>query len=208
MIHRIKSVGKLYNDTITAQKKIVEGSAVDVLSNIEKAINNFKENWKGKDAGIRIQELILTYNEMIDVRNNLALICAGLTRVAKGYHEVNNLIKKPKKEEELVRLRYEAQRRLEEYSDNRDLIDINENVLVGLKHIDIARSALDTFIKDVSDFHTVVLENWEEGAGRDQLIHKFNLFINDMGRFEEALIDTSNNVHRALENYSNLHAEG
>ncbi len=207
MIHRIQSVGKLYNDTLTAKNKIIDGTANNILNNILKAKENFSENWHGKDAGEHIQQLVGTYNGMIEVRNSLALICAGLTRVTKGYKEVQTIIKPPKgkETETYIRLRYEALGGAEDYSDNRDIIDINSSVLEGLKNVDIARSALNIFIQEVSEFRTSVLNNWIEGAGRDQMIHKFDTFTNDLNKYDEALNLITSNVHKALENYSNIH---
>ncbi len=205
MIHRIRSLSKLYDDTIAAQERLVDGIAVDILRNVEQAIVCFEENWKGIDAGKHIQDLVLTYNSMIEMRNNLALICAGLTKVIQNYKKVKDSLKKPINEEELKRLRYKKLPTMEEYSDKRDIIDINESVLEGVKKIDIAKSALDIFNQEVHNYYNLVTNNWLEGSGREQMVDLFESFINKLSIFEEALSNVVKNVQDALNLYNSIH---
>ncbi len=204
MIHSINSIGVLYNDTITAKNKIVDGTAVDILSCLGKSIEILKNNWHGIDAGKQIQKLVFAYNKMVEVRNHLDLICAGLTKILKGYEKMI-ITFDSKKEESYIRLRYEPLKILEDYYDSSDLIDINASVLESIKFINKAKSALDIFVTETNNFHNAVLSNWLEGPGRDQFEYRFNLFLKSLEKFKENFMNSSSDINTAFENYSDLH---
>ena len=75
MNHKVKGVQELYASAEQLYKDGVTGgesSADGIIKNLVQGIENLKQNWKGMDAGLRIQEVINVHNSMIVVRNNLA----------------------------------------------------------------------------------------------------------------------------------------
>ena len=75
MNHKVNNVQQLYESAMALYNNVVAGgdcSADSILYNLNQGIENLKVNWKGMDAGLRIQEIIGVYNGMVSVRNALA----------------------------------------------------------------------------------------------------------------------------------------
>ena len=61
MNHKVNNVQQLYVSATELYNNIVVGgdaSADTIITNLTEAIENLKQNWKGVDAGLKIQELI------------------------------------------------------------------------------------------------------------------------------------------------------
>ena len=75
MNHKVNNVQMLHEDAMYMYNTLVMGgdsSADSILYNLSQGIENLKTNWKGKDAGYRIQDVIGVHNAMVTVRNALA----------------------------------------------------------------------------------------------------------------------------------------
>ena len=85
MNHKVNNVQQLHMSAKELYDNIVVGgdaSADTIIGNLVSAIENLKQNWKGVDAGLKIQELIKVHNEMVTVRNALAQLAFDSSKVA------------------------------------------------------------------------------------------------------------------------------
>lgn len=145
MDHKVNNVQKLYDDAVWLNNNVVIGSdnsADAILGNLSRGVENLKNNWKGRDAGIRIQEVIKVHNEMAMVRDALASLAADSSAVAANYRRIQNA--NGAGLEELSAIPYDrtsSTTRLGDYSDSADTIDINPAVETGKNLIDTANSS-------------------------------------------------------------------
>lgn len=204
MAHRVTSVQDLHTSAVNLYNESVvgggEASADSILNNLNLGIENLKANWKGKDAGYRIQEVISVHNAMVSVRNALAELAVESSKVAHMYREIQN--SNGAGLDDLSLLSFEAKTFLSEYSDTADTIDINAEVNTGKNYIDNANSSIDTFLSNVRTKYTEIMDNWTEGPGRDTATEAFQTFMNNVGNYKQVLSDASNNITVALQNYT------
>lgn len=203
MNHKVTSVQNLYNSAMTLYNNVVvggESSADSILNNIYNGIENLKANWKGKDAGIRIQELIRVYNAMVAVRNTLAKLAADSSYVACNYREIQNA--NGAGLESLNRLFVEDKTILGNYFDNSDTINITTDAEKAKSLIDGANSQMNTFESKVKSKYNEIMENWTAGAGRDAAQNAFNSFISNVGQYKQTLSEVSTKISTALKNYT------
>ena len=89
MNHKVESVQGLHDSASNLYSKYVVGSdaasADTILHNLLMGIENLKNNWKGRDAGYRIQEVINVHNAMVAVRNALAELSVASSKVSYEY---------------------------------------------------------------------------------------------------------------------------
>ena len=204
MAHKVVNVQDLHTSATNLYNNVVvgggEASADSILNNLYLGIENLKANWKGKDAGYRIQEVINVYNAMVSVRNALAELSVESSKVANMYRDIQNA--NGAGLDDLTILTFDAKVNLEEYTDNADTIDINEEVNTGKNHIDLANDSMDSFLNDVRTKYTEIMDNWTEGPGRDVATEAFDSFINNVGEYQQVLSEVSNNITIALQNYA------
>ena len=206
MDHKVNNVQKLYDDAVWLNNNVVIGgdnSADAILSNLSRGVENLKSNWKGRDAGIRIQEVIKVYNEMAMVRDALASLAADSSAVAANYRRIQNA--NGAGLEELSAIPYDqtsSTSRLGDYSDNADTIDINPAVENGKNLIDTANSSIDSFEVNVKNKYNEIMENWTAGTGRDKAQNAFNSFISNVAFYKQTLSEVSANITTALQNYT------
>lgn len=202
MIHTVKGVEKLhviakdlYGNTVVSG----ESSADAILFNLQSGIENLKSNWKGKDAGVRIQEVIKVYNAMVKIRNDLALIAGDSTKAAIYYRELQNAAGAGM--DELNVLNYEDKTIMADYSDTADIVDINSDVLTGKNYIDTANNLMDKFSVDVNTACEEILDTWVAGPGRDNAVKVFDEFSTSINSFKQVLSEVSANINTAVQNY-------
>ena len=203
MNHKVNNVQMLHDDAMYLHNTIVVGgecSADSILNNLNQGIENLKSNWKGKDAGYRIQEVVGVHNAMISVRNALAQLAADSSKVAANYREIQNA--NGAGLETLTTVSADVKTFLGEYSDTADTIDINPMAEAGKKHLDVANNALDTFISDVNTRYNSIMENWTLGTGRDAAQGAFESFMSNANKYKETLAEVSANITKALQNYT------
>ena len=204
--HEIIDLGELHrvaNDLYT--KYVIggnESSADSILNNLSSAVENLKANWKGKAAGVRIQEVVVVHNAMVGVRNALADLAVAATKVASVYREAeryNGAVV-----DELNVLNFEPKTFLPEYTDTADTVFISTSAELGRTNVDAANNALDMFLANVKTQKDAILNNWVKGPGRDVADEAFASFETSVAQYKEKLANTSENITKALQNYSNL----
>ena len=203
MNHKVNNVQSLHESAMTLYNNVVVGgdaSADAILYNLNQGIENLKQNWKGKDAGLRIQEVIKVHNAMVAVRNALAQLSVDSSKVAANYREIQNA--NGAGLETLTSLSFEAKTNLEDYSDTADTVDINPAAESGKNSIDNANNGLDTFIVAVKTKYSEIMENWTAGTGRDSAQNAFDSFVANVNKYKQTLSDVSTNITNALQNYT------
>ena len=203
MNHKVNNVQMLHEDAMYMYNTLVMGgdnSADAILHNLSQGIENLKTNWKGKDAGFRIQEVIGVHNSMVSVRNALAQLASDSAKVAANYREIQNA--NGAGLETLSLINYDAKTFLGDYSDTADTIDINPGAEAGKNFIDVANNMIDTFKTDVKFRYQYIMENWTVGAGREAAQGAFDSFLANANKYRETLSETTNNITKSLQNYT------
>ena len=203
MNHKVNNVQMLHDDAMYMHNNLVvggEASADSILNSLNQGIENLKTNWKGKDAGYRIQEVIGVHNAMVSVRNALDQLASDSSKVAANYREIQNA--NGAGLETLGTIAIEIKTFLGDYSDTADTIDINPSAEAGKNSIDAANNALDTFIADVRARYNSIMENWTLGTGRDAAQGAFESFMANANKYKETLTEVSANITKALQNYT------
>lgn len=203
MNHKVSNVQQLYYSASDLYTNIVVGgdaSADTIIHNLVDAIENLKQNWKGVDAGLKIQELIKVHNEMVAVRNALAQLAYDSSQIASNYREIQNT--NGAMLEPLSPLSIDTKNVLGDYTDTADTIDINPAAEVGKSHIDVANADIDLFINHTSSKYQEIMDNWTAGTGRESAHAAFDSFAANAKKYKETLADVSYNVSAALKNYS------
>lgn len=203
MNHKVRNVQELY---ISAEQLYREGvtggevSADGILSNLVQGIENLKQNWKGTDAGVRIQEVIKVHNSMVNVRNSLALLAVESSKIAVSYREIQTA--NGARLDTLTPINTELKNNLADYFDEADTIDINQEAAVGKAFIDRANNALDTFEATVRKKYNEIMGNWLAGSGRGEAESAFNAYMSNVKQYKQKLSEVSENITMALQNYS------
>lgn len=205
MNHNVNNVQKLHDDAVWMNDKIVmngENSADSILNNLSRGVENLKNNWKGKDAGIRIQEVIRVHNAMASVRDALASLASDSSAVAANYRRIQNANGAGLEELSAIPYDQSAVTRLGDYSDTADTININPSAEAGKNLIDAANSSIEVFESEVKTRYTEIMENWTAGTGRDKAQSAFDSFIANVAQYKQTLSEVSSNITVALQNYT------
>lgn len=203
MNHKVNNVQALHEDAMYMYNTLVMGgdaSADSILYNLSQGIENLKTNWKGKDAGYRIQDVIGVHNAMVTVRNALSQLASDSAKVAANYREIQNA--NGAGLETLSLINFEVKTFLGDYTDTADTIDINPAAEAGKNFIDAANNMIDTFKNDVKIRYQYIMENWTAGSGRDAAQGAFDTFLSNVNKYRETLAETSNNITKAIQNYT------
>ena len=203
MDHKVANVQKLHDDAMYMYNNLVvggENSADYILNNLSQSVDNLKNNWKGRDAGYRIQEVIDIHNAMITVRNALAQLASDSSKVAVNYRNIQ--IANGAGLDELGVINFDIKSKLNGHSDTADTIDINPQAEVARNLIDGANNALDTFRVDVGYRIDEIMGNWTVGSGRNAALDAFNSFSANVNKYKETLSEVSSNITKALQNYN------
>lgn len=204
MDHNVNNVQMLYDDALYLHNTLVVGgdaSADSILSNLFQAIENLKNNWKGRDAGYRIQEVIRVYNAMVSVRNALSQLASDSVRVAANYREIQ-IANGASDADVLSTLSVDFKNYVQDYSDTSDAIDITSFAEEGKKFIDTANGLLERFENDVKFRYQYIMDNWTRGTGRDSAVGAFDLFLTNVNKYKQILTEVSSNITKALQNYT------
>lgn len=203
MNHKVNNVQNLHDTAVSLYNDVVvngDASADAILNDLNQGIENLKTNWKGKDAGLRIEEVIKVHNAMVSVRNALASLSVDSSKVAANYREIQNA--NGAGLEDLTSLSFETKTNLGDYSDNADTVDINPAAEQGKKFIDNANNSIDTFASNVRVKYDDIMQNWTAGTGRDAAQNAFDSFISNVNQYKQVLSDVSANITKALQNYT------
>lgn len=202
MNHKVENVEELYLNAEHLYSNVVCGDttgADGMLRNLSQAVEILKNNWKGADAGVKIQEIITVHNELVEVRNALAALSRDSSKVASNYRRIQ--LENGAPLGELYALNVTEVAEKEAYADNADTIDINPEADNGRKLVDEVRDAIDGFIIDSKKTKDDILGNWQIGTGRNDADEAFNKFESNAKKNKDKLLDVSTNITRALQNY-------
>lgn len=203
MDHKVANVQQLHDDAMYLYNNLVvggENSADYILNNLSQSVDNLKSNWKGRDAGVRIQEIIEVHNAMVTVRNALAQLSSDSSRVAVNYRNIQ--IANGAGLDELAVINFDTKSRLAGHTDTADTVDINPQAEVGRNLIDSANNALDTFRVEVKTRYDDIMGNWTVGSGRNAAKDAFDSFSANVNKYKETLTEVSSNITKALQNYN------
>ena len=203
MDHKVANVQQLHDDAMYLYNNLVvggENSADYILNNLSQSVDNLKSNWKGRDAGVRIQEIIEVHNAMVTVRNALAQLSSDSSRVAVNYRNIQ--IANGAGLDELAVINFDTKSRLAGHTDTADTIDINPQAEIGRNLIDGANNALDTFRVEVKARYDDIMGNWTVGSGRNAAKDAFDSFSANVNKYKETLTEVSSNITKALQNYN------
>lgn len=200
--HKVNNVQQLHETAFDLYQNVVvngDASADTILNDLDEGIENLKANWKGKDAGLRIEEVIKVRNAMTEVRNVLANLAVDSSKVATYYREIQNA--NGAGLEDLTTLNFETKTKLGDYTDTNDTIDINPSAETGKSKIDKVNSSIDSFASMVRSKYDELMQNWTSGTGRDSAQEAFDSFLSNVNRYKEVLSEVSSNITKALQNY-------
>lgn len=204
MNHKINSVQMLYEDASKLYNSNVIGegdfSADSILSCISTSIDILKANWEGKDAGTQIQNVISIYNSMVNVRNSLAALASEASKVAEKYRQIQNANGAGFDDFEIIQ--FEVKTRMEDYVDNRDTININQQVLLAKTRLEKANDSVDSFLEETKRYYAEIMDNWVSGPGREIAQDKFDEFIVNSQNYKDLLTQVCLKISEALNNYT------
>lgn len=204
MAHKVASVQLLHDDSVSLYNDVVQGdneySAARIIRDLDDGIANFKENWKGKDAGAQINNIVGVRNAMVEVSNALGILSSESSKVASNYRDIQN--SNGAGLDQLNAVNAETKTLIEEYSDDRDTIDINDMVAAGQQKINAAKDELEQFFAKVEDIAGRIMENWQDGDdARVNAEAAIANFKEKFGQYKETLASASRSVDTAIENY-------
>ena len=200
MNHKVTNVTKLHEDAFALYEQAVRGNADSILDNLYMGVENLKANWKGKDAGLQIQNVVLVYNAMVALRNALAEFAVDSSKVAANYREIQN--SNGAGLETLSVLSFEAKTTMADYSDMNDTININAEVNTGKAKVEAARDAIEGFMSKAEAYYNEIRQNWQSGTGVESAQDAFETFKSSVTNYKTILSDVSANISTALANYT------
>ena len=141
----------------------------------------------------------MEHNELVEVRNALALLARDSSSVASNYRRIQ--LENGAPFGELQAINVTEKNDLPAYVDNADTIDINPEADLGRSLVDSVRDAIDGFILDSKKTKDDILGNWQVGTGRNNADDAFSKFEANAKKNKDKLLDVSSNITKALQNY-------
>ena len=175
MNHEVKNVQLLHEDADALYRNVIIGSssysADTIISNLSSSVNILKNYWKGKDAGIQIENVIRVHNAMIEIRKMLVLLATLTSKIAADYRDVQNA--NGAGLNTLSALSGDSKSLLQDYSDNTDTVNITSEANEGKIKIDAANNAIDEFISESKKYYNNIMQNWISGPQREEIVTGF-----------------------------------
>jgi uncharacterized protein YukE len=203
MNHKVNSVAQLHESAVGLYNNVVVGgantSADTIIANIMAGINNLKGCWEGKDAGVQIQNLVVVHNAMVEIRNALGTLAVDSSKIAANYREIQNA--NGAGLEQLGALNCDPRFKTEDYTDNRDTVNITQEANNGKQKVDAANDAMDGFVSEVKKYYGQIMDNWTAGTGREKAQEAFDNFLNNSAKYKEILNNVSGSISQAIKNY-------
>lgn len=200
MNHRVKNVTELYGDAHSLYDDVVLGKADTIINNLQVGIDILKQNWKGMDAGVQIQDVVVVHNAFVELRNALAELARDSSDVAIDYREIQIINRA--NADSLNRITITTKSVMEGYVDNSDTININPEASNGKQKLDAANGMINDFVAQVRTYYAKIMDNWTQGPGRNNADGAFTDFISKSNSYVETLNSVSSSISSALSNYS------
>lgn len=200
MNHRVNNVQQLYDDAKSLYSNVVLGTADTIINDLSQGITTLKSSWEGKDAGVQIQNVVEVYNAMVVIRNALSELAKDSSLIAANYREIQNANRANL--ENLTPVSIDSKNTMEDYSDNRDTINISSEAMVGKNKIDAANTSISTFVSEVQKYYDMIMNNWQAGTGRENAEQAFSDFMSKSNKYTEVLGQVSQSISDAIKNYT------
>ena len=203
MNHKVISVAELYSDSKMLLNNVnggQEASVDTILNNLRDGINNLKTYWEGADAGVQIEKVIVAFNAMAQIGNVLASLSVSASQVASKYRNIQ--IANQANLESFAELSYVPFQMQDDYTDQRDTVNISNEANDGKRKIDIANEEINVFIENINRLYNKIMDNWVAGTGRDDAQAAFTDFIKKSNVYRENLSSVSTSITNALKNYT------
>ena len=204
MQHNVNSVQTLHDDAYALYNNVIVGgaefSADTIIANLNAGIEILKNTWKGKDAGVQIQNVITVQKAMVGIRGILATLAATTSKIAANYREIQNSNGAGLESFGVINPDTGAPAATD-YTDTADTINITQEANNGKAKIDAANSAIGVFIVRATKFYEAIMQNWTAGTGREELSASFDSFISKSNSYKETLNSVSESIRTALANY-------
>ncbi len=200
MNHKVIDVQQLYDDTVSLYDNVVCNKADTIIDSLGKAINTLKNTWEGADAGVQINNVVDVYNSMAKIRNALAGLARDASFVASKYREIQNANRAGLQDLSAISVTGEKSP-LEPYSDSRDTINITADALGAKTLLDTVNAMYDEFKTEVARHYDEIMNNWQQGTGRQNADSAFSEFMESSAKYKEILENVSNSIAEALRNY-------
>ncbi len=203
MNHNVNSVQTLHDDAYALYTNVVIGgneySSDTIIANLATGIENLKNTWKGKDAGVQIENVVKVHNGMVGIRETLVLLASLTSQIAANYREIQNA--NGAGLESFGTITSDSKSLLPDYVDNADTINITPEANNGKLKIDAASNTIDQFISEAKKYYTNIMQNWTAGSRREEIISRFDTFISNSNAYKETLNSVSQSIRTALANY-------
>lgn len=203
MNHNVNSVQTLHDDAYALYNNVVIGgseySSDTIIANLAAGIANLKNTWKGKDAGVQIENVVRVHNAMIGIRETLATLATLTSQIAANYREIQN--SNGAGLESFGTITSDSKTIMEDYVDNADTINITPEANNGRVKIDAANATIDQFISEAKKYYNNIMQNWTSGTQRDEIVVRFETFLSNSNSYKETLNSVSQSIRTALANY-------
>ena len=203
MKHNVNSVQTLHDDAYGLYNNVVIGgneySSDTIIANLNTGIEILKNTWKGKDAGVQIEDVVRVHNAMVEIREDLADIASITSRIAADYREIQN--SNGAGLESFSVITPDSRTKLPDYTDAEDTINIVPEANNGKVKIDIVVNAMDQFISQAKRYYSNIMQNWTAGTDREELVARFETFLSNSNSYKETLNSVSEGIKTALANY-------
>ena len=200
MDHQIRELSALYDSSIKLYNDAVKSKADSIITNLNSAINTLKNSWKGKDAGVQINNVVTVYNEMAKIRNVLADLAKRSSTVAADYYELLRLNGASVPSAAPVSIDGEKPE-MPEYEDIRDTIDITTEAVNGKSLLDSVIDQYDSFASAAFSYHDQIMGEWLKGPDREKTEGLFEEFRSNAEKYKKILAEVSESINTALKNY-------
>ena len=199
MNHTVNNVTQLYADAKALYDNGVKASADSIIEKLNSSIENLKTNWKGKDAGVQINNIVMVNNALINIRNVLGQLAVDSSKIAVNYREIQNA--NGAKLETLGAISCETKSNITYDPDTEDRVYITEDARNGKNSLDAALGDMPEFINKIEGSYSAIMDNWTKGTGRDEAVNAFTEFKSKVGEYQNTLQEVSDSITQALANY-------
>lgn len=203
MNHEVKNVQLLHEDANGLYKNVIIGSsshsADTIISNLASSVEILKNDWKGKDACIQIENIIKVHNAMIEIRKMLVTLAVLTSKIAADYRDIQNA--NGAGLDTLSALSADSKSLLQDYTDNTDTVNIVSEANEGKIKIDAANNAIDDFISESKKYYNSIMQNWTSGPQREEIITGFETLLSNINNYKNTLNAVSQSIRTAISNY-------
>ena len=201
MDQKINDLPQLYEDAQKLYTDVVKGKADSILNNLDSAISTLKNSWKGKDAGVQINNVVTVYNGVVAVRNALADLAKNSSVVANDYFEILSMNAANVSADGPITID-EVKQPVAPYEDSSNSIDITTEAVNGKSLLDNVNDQYDEFVSTARAYHDSIMGNWLAGPHRNDAEEAFSTFDSNSAAYKKVISEVSQSVATAIKNYN------